>query len=213
LDSEPAGYEPSNTHVGSYSPWLSVLNEFGYSESQRLGFLREQGVDPIDIASTHISVGCDLNQPFFLDEALGQMSTPDEKPYPAMRGIEEEWTTYRAKLNADRFRAMTDRLVDVSVPILMMPRSVAVHTSPRLGLYLVPWIPGEPIPTYDPQSQAFVSNWVYTFNEESSPVAIHDLGMWLKSAKMSVAVDTSSVKPEKLDSLLGKWFPRVHSQP
>src|ERR1019366_705321 len=102
LDTEPSGYEQVDTHTtwGGFAPWLAVLHEFGYSESQRLTYLREHGVDPIDIPPS-LFLGIDLRQPFFDDDNMSPMNSSQSGASRLMRGSLDQWIKYRSDLNSE----------------------------------------------------------------------------------------------------------------
>jgi hypothetical protein len=214
LDLQPLGYEATDLHVvyGGYAAWLSVLNEFGYSDAMRLAFLREHSIDPLDLAPHGIFLGFDIEQPFFLDDFLGQFNNGTGFSNRAVGAMYDEWLKYRSTLIERSMKSLFLRVADLNAPILVKPMSTAIHVPPEMGTLALPWSPGQSLPKYDLGNYDFTDPGLvllYTLNEDSSAVAIRDLAWALKGKGSSVAVDLSSVKINKLQVLLDAWFPKT----
>ncbi len=211
LDTAPIGYEKTDTrtNIGGYERWLTILNPFGYSDAARLSFLRAHGMDPIDIREDY-DLGFEIDQPFFPDyDYVNKQSGPH--PFQDMREMEREWREYRAQQNLASTQSFVQRFTDLTVPIQIMGRFLPVHMAPEMNLFVVPWTPGSELPTFDPtdrQPPKRNAMPIYTLAEDSSDIAIRDLGWRLRDGH-SVAIDVSSVRPDRLGKFLDKWFPKV----
>ncbi len=211
IESRPLGYELTDSRIswGSfYENWLAVLNEFGYSESMRLSFLRAHGVDPIDVATPDIELNFDISQPFFIDGNLGHYDYRPGSPSLLMQPIPEQWCAYRSKINADAINRFTAMLSGITLPIYVQPRSSVIHVLPSLCLDVVPWTPDKPWPEVSPQKPLASTDRVglYALYEESSLVAIRHLLEIMAYPEHVGAIDMSTVKAGQVESLLRKWF-------
>jgi len=215
-DTEPIGYEPTYDRTGAamYPNWLAVLNELGYSESLRLGFLREFSVDPIDIADPWLYIDFDIAQPFFKDPNLGHGE--DTPMASIMRDMPEKWFTYRADKNTKAIDSLIGLFDGIGVPILFAPRGHSLHQPPGSYLMAVPWITGQPLPSLSADAIGHPGTpdtiTLFTFDEDTSLYAFRYLGIFIRDpkdkwARDTWAIDASSVKRDKLGPLLDRWFP------
>ena len=76
LDLQTSGYEPSQGQSRSTSPAKLLPRFFGYSQRMRSEFLRETGVDPIDLVPKNCFSSVNVNPFFFSDYEL--MGSPRE---------------------------------------------------------------------------------------------------------------------------------------
>jgi len=217
LDTEPPGYEP-NKHEGMlqfgfYVPWMAVLHEFGYVEPLRLGFLREHGVDPMDIVSPDIVLGFNISQPFFEDRRLGFFENPPNRSVLLMEDVPFQWYTYRSELNEGAITSFMSKFADVTAPMYVTPRSTTTHVEPSLCLLVMPWTPGQALPRITPtgtfDSHVQIGITMSTFDEESSLSEIGGIGSRLQYPQFAFTFDVSNVKPNRLPKLLDRWFPKV----
>jgi hypothetical protein len=211
VDTEPSGFEGVDARmgVGGYARWLGPLHDGGYSDKMRLEFLREHGVDPIDISIVNQVMNFDLEQPFFLDYGLGPLNGGIGRPNPAMASMPDAWMTYRAKANLQATQKLLQALEGVTTPFTVMPRKVAIQVPLYEGRMVSPWRLGDDLPTYDTSNRVVAPGTVglYVLPAAPSDVAFRNLGWGLKSGMYPVAVDMSSVGAAKVAKLIETWFP------
>jgi hypothetical protein len=107
---------------------------FGYSPVQRLKFLREKGIDPIDIATLFPAFDADLRQPFFLDHAQAGRSMGIymyDVPPPGMNRARIDWDKYRGDLVE---RALEDLYTRLGVFPLLKPNDARLLVSHAASL-------------------------------------------------------------------------------
>ena len=212
LDSEPLGYEPTDDHTnyGGYPNWLRFLNEFGYSDEMRLAFLREHHIDPIDIDDPELYIDIDLEQPFFPEYAYQKVGGTNDESQD-MRLMLDAWNGFRANLNLKATQNFFERLNDVQVPVYVRPRSTVIHLPPDMGQFVVRWLPGEPLPKFDPGNRSakfpdLIST--YGLEEEPSTVVTRNLRYRLNYPS-PVAVDLTEIKPDRVSKFLDRWFQKT----
>ena len=218
LDTEPPGYEP-NKHEGmrqfgdAYSPWMAILHEFGYVEPLRLGFLREHGVDPLDVVSPDLVLGFNISQPFLIDQRLGLFENPPSRAAKLMEEVPFQWYTFRAELNAKAIQSFMDMFADISEPMFVTPRSSTTHVQPSLCELVMPWTPGQALPQVYPtgvvNSSVQIGITMSKFDDESTIRQIGGIGYRLKYPQFAFAFDVTDVQPKRLSKLLDRWFPKT----
>lgn len=104
-DTAAPGYERPQTPASPFANFSpEAAGDLGYTPETRLAFLRQAGVDPIDLAPSANSVGLNLNLPFYPD--FGVNSAPSQ-----------EWTAYRYRESASLIHALY-AVVRAAVPII-----------------------------------------------------------------------------------------------
>jgi hypothetical protein len=100
----------------------------GYTPEMRLAFLREEGVDPIDLGVRDLRSGGDLRQPFFLDDGLrGDSTVYDGTDNPAA-GFPEllaKWDAYRAERSLAFAKALFEavrKAAPADLPVFALAR-------------------------------------------------------------------------------------------
>ena len=126
----------------------------------------------------------------------------------------DSWNGFRAKQNLNATQGLFDRLLDIPVPVLMMPRSSIVRLPPEMGQFVTPWIPGESLPKFDPSEHSARfkdSISLYGLDEEPSAVVIRNLRYRLISPE-TVTVELTEIKADQLPKFLDRWFQKVPVQ-
>ena len=102
VDVAAPGYLDRGTKLDPFA--YSSSNDFGYTPSTRLAYLRQLGYDPLDlIGRQYPALDADLSLPFFpaqtatlqLNEQTGQVEAQNS------RTALQDWDAYRYKVNAD----------------------------------------------------------------------------------------------------------------
>ena len=212
MDTEPAGYEPTDSGGGGsyYAGWVAILGDFGYSEAMRLAFLRIHEMDPIVIDAPVMVCGIDISQPFFPNYAYIHYGR-DNDEIQNIQLMLDSWGVFRTKQNEHAVEALFTKMPDLTSSLLAMPKSTAGNMPPESNSFVVPWLPGKAIPKlppHDRSSQPSGGFFVFTFNEHSSPVVIKNLVWRLDSATGRTAIDVSTVKIALLQLFLNQLFPK-----
>lgn len=127
-DTQPPGYEKQLPAVRRFGHQASESLEFGYSTAEREAFLKQFGVDPIDITMA-FSVGFDITQPFF--ESSYVPAGPRKSDNWLMSKLRAEWTKFRSSLNDQCSARILDTFRDPSHPPLIQLRRASPERSPN----------------------------------------------------------------------------------
>lgn len=189
LDVRPAGYDAMRPGpVFRAGRETAELVAFGYSPAQRLLFLREKGIDPIDIATTFPAFDVDLRQPFFLDHAQASRNIGSymyDAPPPRMGRARIDWDKYRSDLVEG---ALQDLYARLGVFPLLRPDD---------GRLLVP---------HAASPSEVGTLWIVL--PEPSQVSLPPLvrrRLSQASAETPIAVDASGVPVKRLKEALDRW--------
>jgi hypothetical protein len=99
---QPAGY------AGQHQETISIANadgplveqgNLGYAPPLRLAFLRQYGVDPLDLIPSNLYFRGDLSHPFFPDPQTSSIRS--ERLRKTLNSLEPQWNRFRAQLNQD----------------------------------------------------------------------------------------------------------------
>ena len=123
--------------------------EFGYTAAQRWAFLKDNGIDPIDIVFSRGYGTVELRQPFFPDNALASLTAinadgPRKEP-EAQAKAPARWIAFRAQANQQATEALLNSLGNA--PLLIGLRKADASGARWITPPLLPWHPGEPLPT------------------------------------------------------------------
>ena len=214
LETQPFGYEAERAEwrraVGPLE-WASVSH--GYTEGQRLLFLRAEGVDPVDIGDAGYWTTPDLRQTYFFDDGLrGMPSTYDgtDDTNPKTREVASRWRKALADLN----RKAIERLgAGLSGPILFEQRLPNLNSlgSPEAQALIVPWGPGAPLPVtqgrgVSPPNGPYLVRFVPGVASRVLPPLSWLLLNPLPDGKGQMLLDFAEVPPAKLDASLRHWL-------
>jgi len=204
LDAYPTGYAmDSSNSSGSYfySEAVDAFLSYGYSEAQRLAYLRAEKVDPADLESDSMRVNVRLN------DAWGKAWTPGQ-PF-------QKWQQTKGKWMRASMLSLVNGLAPLGKPILLGGQPAKIHLAPFEQNYLSSWAPGSDLPVSPEDyvgdetakaSDIAVVNIRYDEDlEQINRVATNLVKLLTKSGK-PVVLDFSSVPLNKLDATLKTWL-------
>lgn len=145
LDSQPRGYEAgrTTTTVSGYGGVIATKSTLGYSESERLAFFRQFGVDPIDLGTPMLRGDIDLSAPFFSDDALASWAVSGASP-PLVAEALVAWDRYRWRRNVAAIEDLLSGLPPI--PIGIDVRAPAQNEPLGSIAVVEPWTSGKPLP-------------------------------------------------------------------
>lgn len=143
LSPEPAGTYPSPYPERSDpDPLTHAWMEFGYSPEERLAFLRQESIDPIDLARQEIWSWVDLRQPFFMDDALRPVESVydgSDDTHPAMDILPTKWADWRIARNEAAVRMMAEDFGRLGVPLRLTMRPSSIRSTPPQPTMIALW--------------------------------------------------------------------------
>ncbi len=208
-NTQPPGYEPKRADWhSSLGPLEWGVVGHGFSESQRLEFLRVNFEDPIDLVDPEIYSTADLEQPFF-PEGLG-------------RGMGEATllSRWRELVAAKNNKQIVNLGAALGRPTWIEMRPELVNSQPNGYGVFAKWEHGKELPMgrehqsnmFEPGSDGIVSfPWPL---ETASPIA-SERGQWLLAiskgqnpelAKIGVIIDFTQASIGDVGSALDRWF-------
>jgi hypothetical protein len=124
----PSGYETTHPEMmeGGYDAPLCVRAEMGYAVEMRLGFLRADGVDPVDLIPDNLTFPSDLRTPFFLDDHARGMSSiysGRDNPVAGFAGKAAKWNAFRGVRRLEALAALRKAIQDKrpDLPVVAAP--------------------------------------------------------------------------------------------
>ncbi len=140
MDSQPGGYVEGARTDGD--------DDFGYASAARWWFLRENGIDPLDIVPQGGSRDLELRQPFFPDNALMSLAAMNDegrrREPEAQTKAYGKWRTFRAEANRRATESLFASFGAVRTLVAVRQASTGSrYTRPPLVL----WHLGDPLPT------------------------------------------------------------------
>jgi hypothetical protein len=217
-DTQPPSYERA-----SLGPLELALDGLGYSERQRVSFLRAHEVDPIDLADGGYYTTAELRQPFFLDDGLRGMPTTydgTDVENPRLENMLPAWRKYLATKNDAAIKQLgtaIGRQLEIDI------RPQLANTLPSGLTMFSPWNAGEPLPTGAGQQTAMFEPgiggmaFVPVPADPTSPAGIRS-GMMVvavtrpfpdpkhKPGDIAIVFDFTQTPPEKVPQALDRWF-------
>lgn len=132
LEPNPAGYQ--SLRIGSVAMTREMMEmiAFGYGPSLRLRFLREKGIDPIDVTNSMPALPVDLQQPFFLDYVQGGTNPGIlmyDAPPPGMSRARVDWDKFRSDLAEAALADLYPRLANLPLFVPNTRRTFGPHAS------------------------------------------------------------------------------------
>jgi hypothetical protein len=215
-----AGVIVSGTHTQGYeapidrevfylygnSAALAVARNFGYSDAQRLAFLRKHGMDPIDIVPTGLKAGPDLRQPFFLDDGLrGTTTVYDGRdvPHPGVKKAKKDWALFRSEaFSSSMLKLLND--MGATTSVIVSPLANSENPLPRGEEVFVYWDVNKPIPLIDRQRMPALVLAPLGANPTASQ--IHTLHFYLQREEIRTSVDLRGVAPGAWASVLDRFL-------
>lgn len=171
LSPEPAGTFPSPYPERSHpDPITQAWMEFSYSPEQRLAFLRQESIDPIDIARREIWSWVDLRQPFFMDDALRPVESVydgSDDTHPAMDILPKKWDEWRITRNEAAMRMMAEDFGRLGVPLRLTMRPSSIRSTPPQPTMIALWNAQKPLkdlltpPSRPSQTDAGIIPWMF----------------------------------------------------
>ncbi len=204
LDTSPIGYAKDISNVSGsyfYSPATDLYLSYGYSFAQRLQFLRQEKIDPLDIEcrTTRTQVS--------LEEVWGDAWSPGD-PF-------QIWQQTRAKWNHDAIAKLLGTFAVAGKPILVTGQPLKIHTPPFAQTYLFPWVPGQELPSspedYEGSATSKASHTIVVRIQDDDNldqrmrVAANLVSQIKKSAK-PVVMDFTEVPPNRLEETVRTWL-------
>jgi hypothetical protein len=208
-NTQPPGYEPKRL------PWHSVIGPLewayvghGYSDPQRLAFLRAHEADPIDFADPEIYTEVDVSQPFFVEKQDQGSSS---------NAAADKW---RSELST-RNREETLKLVKaIGKQLWIEMRPEAVNTMLTGDQIFANWQPGQELPIgvgqqtimFDPGPNGmYFKLWA---TDESTPFGVN-CAQWLQQMsavpadqlnRISLVFDFTRLPVDQFGAILNRWF-------
>lgn len=191
LDSRVPGYEADRvTGPASLTREMRATTTFGFSPAARLRFLRERGIDPIDVVPGLLTFDADLRQPFFLDTAQAGRNVGFymvDAPPQAMNGIAIEWDRHRATLPEAALKDLQARLANAG------PLSFE-----------------DPTPTTRPPLSGTrvlspSTRWVYLPDPSQASLSVLNFRTLTRSGSDPMAFDATGIPIKKLAEALTRW--------
>lgn len=224
LETQPLGYEPKREEwMSLFGPlnWASVCH--GYTEDQRLRFLRQEAVDPIDIGDSGYWTTPDLRQTYFFDDGLrGMPSLFDgtDDTHPKTRKVGQLWREFLSAQNQKAIQGLLQAMGDKVT--YMEPRIEAINVIGRNsfgGDRLIPWTVGSPLPVQPAQMRGPGSAEEAGFFRLPLPEDPMVPEAWMTlngitalmnrgdvSPRFSLLLDLENIPNQKLGMVLDRWF-------
>lgn len=199
------GYEKQHVdyeHSDLEKPF-GELSDFGYSVNQRLAFLRERSLDPIDTIGQRLNFRTAIQQPFFPDNATMWADGQDD-PSTALKDLAKTWDQFRSTAFEKASHALLEALPsDLPAGILVSPVRQGINDRA---------IPSAPFQAWPiPANESTIGD-VYRFRpdgqEDASYLPYRTLGLVLNAAA-PIALDFRAVKLSDLASVLDHSLRRV----
>lgn len=210
LETQPLGYEPTRPNWVSFFGtinWGAAAH--GYTTTQRLSFLRQKGIDPVDL-------GDDLyGRSAFMDHPFLKVDYPVRDTLQAMAG---DWRTYLANMN---LRA-TEKLVSVvgDKVTYFEQRLTSINMLWQRPNPIVEWKVGMPLPLTLPliNDQILAKNTGYRHVYLPMDPALQGPrapGTWISNLPPRdgsplkgnpLLIDLELIPLRQLPSTIGKWF-------
>lgn len=200
------GYEGPSDRLTFYgtSRALQEARKFGYSEAQRLAFLRKHGIDPIDLVPTGLMTGPDLRQPFFLDDNLRGLPTiydGRDVPHPGLQKAQTEWARFRSEAFQSALLKLLNDLGGTT-SVIVSPLPSPETQLPTADEVLVYWDPNSPLPTINRQrTPALVLSPLAT---NPTPAQLYNVSWLLGREEIRTVVDLRQVPSGSWASLLDR---------